>query len=313
MRTVQISYPLSTNHPEFPEVIAAIGFFDGIHRGHQKVIETAIERAREHDILSAVISFHPHPSAILKAGDNEVRYITPLEEKKQVLESMGVDLFYIIEFTKELSALSPEEFLSQYIAELNVRDLIAGYDFTYGKKGAGNMIELTAKRDLPFSAEMISEQQEDGEKISSTRIRKLLSEGSMEKVNQLLGRPFVISGTVIHGSKRGRELGWRTANMSVDKDVLLPRKGVYAVRIQYDGKLFEGMASLGYNPTFRYDDPDIRMEVHIFDFNKEIYGEQISVEWHHYIRDEMKFTNIDELVARIAEDEEISCAYFAKG
>ncbi|WLV25804.1 bifunctional riboflavin kinase/FAD synthetase [Aciduricibacillus chroicocephali] len=312
MRTIQISYPLSTDHCEFPEVVAAIGFFDGIHKGHQKVIGKAVDRANELGLLSAVISFHPHPSAILNAKSREVRYITPFEEKKRILESMGVDNFYVIEFTKELSALSPEQFISDYIGGLNVQELIAGYDFTYGKKGAGNMRELTKRQDLPFSVDMISEQQEDGEKISSTRIRKLLSEGMMEKANDLLGRPFVISGTVIHGSKRGRELGWRTANMFVENDVLLPRKGVYAVKVLYADKTFYGMASLGYNPTFQYDNPDIRMEVHIFDFQKEIYGEQITVEWHRYIRDEMKFSNIDELIARIAEDEEIIRAYFAK-
>lgn len=310
MQTLRISYPLSIEGNELPATVAAIGFFDGIHKGHQKVIGSAVQKAKESGLLSAVISFYPHPSAILDANKKEVRYITPTDEKEKILAEMDVDRFYIIDFTKELAEMSSEDFLHHFIEGLNIKHLIAGFDFTYGKKGAGNMEQLAAQRDLPFTVETIPEQQSGGEKISSTRIRKLLAEGKIEETNELLGRPLIATGIVIHGSKRGRELGWRTANIQVADDTLLPRIGVYAVRVHYNGEIYNGMASLGYNPTFQYDVPDVRMEVHIFDFQKDIYGEQLSVEWHDYIRDEVKFTGIDDLIARIAKDEVKIRSYF---
>jgi len=312
METIQISYPLQLVTDPIPETVAAIGFFDGIHKGHQKVIDRAVKKARELGMKNAVISFHPHPSAILNAGGKEIRYITPLEEKKKILSELGVDLFYIIDFNQQLSELSPAQFIEHFIKGLNIHYLVAGFDFTYGKRGQGNMKDLSLNSDPSLTAEMIPKQELDGEKISSTRIRNLLAEGEITKANELLGRPHSVHGIVVHGSKRGRELGWRTANLKVDNDVLLPKTGVYAVKVRLDGKVYNGMASLGYNPTFEYDVPDIKLEVHIFDFNMDIYDEELDVEWHKYIRDELKFSGIQPLIAQLEDDESVIRAFFAK-
>jgi len=312
METIQISYPLQLVKENLPEVVAAIGFFDGIHKGHQEVIGKAVRKASELNMKSAVISFHPHPSAVLNANGKEIRYITPLEEKQAILTELGVDRFYIINFNKQLSELSPEHFIEHFIKGLGIRYLVAGFDFTYGKKGQGNMQDLALSADPSFTTEIIPKQELDGEKISSTRIRHLLAEGELAKANDLLGRPLSIHGTVVHGSKRGRELGWRTANLEAQCNALLPKTGVYAVKVRFNGEVYEGMASLGYNPTFQYEIPDVKLEVHIFDFNKDIYDEELDVEWHEYIRDELKFSGIQPLISQLEEDESVIRAYFAK-
>ena len=303
MKTIELTYPHHLNWQELPATVVAIGFFDGIHKGHQKVIQTAIDLANKMEMESGVITFLPHPSVVLKK-DSHAKYITPIDEKKEILQNMGVDRLYIISFTVSLSKLSPEAFIDHYISGLRIKHLVAGFDFTYGYKGKGSMKTIGDHANGQFTYTTIEKQTKDDEKISSSAIRKLLEKGEIEKCNQLLGRPLTCRGKVVEGDKRGRTIGYPTANIQISDDYQLPKVGVYAVTVRYDRKTFNGMANLGVKPTFNKEITKPSLEVHLFDYKKEIYGEELIVEWHQFIREEKKFNGIDELVDQLKHDEQ---------
>lgn len=307
---INLSYPLSLPNETVPNCVAAIGFFDGIHKGHQQVISRAVKKAKQLRMESAVITFHPHPSVILKNSKKSAKYITPLFEKKRLLKDLQVDRMYVIEFNKQLSLLTPEQFIQTYIKQLNVKHLIAGFDFTYGHKGAGNMENLQQFAKDDFTYETIEKVAIENEKVSSTKIRQLLSDGNVEQINHLLGRELSVVGTVITGDKRGRTIGFPTANLKVNKDYLLPKTGVYAVEVCYKGDKFLGMANLGVVPTFKTDMTNISLEVHILDFDEKIYGEEIVIKWHQFIREEQKFSGVDALINQLQNDEQNVRQYF---
>ncbi|WP_090866593.1 bifunctional riboflavin kinase/FAD synthetase [Oceanobacillus limi] len=311
MRTIELSFPHTLTLNELPETVAAIGFFDGIHKGHQHVIETAVQEASNNQMESAVITFHPHPSVVLNKSEKQVKYITPIKEKKAILQKMNVDRLYIITFNKELSNLSPREFINHFIVGLHIKHLVAGFDFSYGHRGKGNMDNIDDHAQERFTYTKIDKVVLDGEKVSSTRIRKLLENGNVEKVQELLGRPLSITGEVIEGAKRGRELGFPTANLFINQDTLLPKPGIYAVKVIIKNNVYEGMASLGINPTFTEDRIDLSLEVHIFDYNNDLYGEELQLQWHKFIRDEEKFDNVDQLIKKIEQDETIIRGFFS--
>ena len=302
MKTIKLTHPHTLKMEELPETVTAIGFFDGIHRGHQKVINTAVNFAKENNMESAVITFHPHPSVVLSKGRKKVNYITPLKEKQSILQHMAVDRLYIIEFNEKLASLSPQEFIDEFIINLNIKHVVAGFDFTYGHKGQGNMTTIKGQTRDQFTYTTINEVQSDNQKVSSTLIRHLLKEGEIEQVNHLLGRPLSIYGRVVEGSKRGRTIGYPTANLKVDEQAILPKPGIYAVEVVYKNEKYEGMASLGTNPTFS-ENQNLSLEVNILDFNDNLYGEELKMEWFKYIREEIKFLNADELVEQIKHDE----------
>lgn len=303
MKIIRLSTPHSLERQELPETIAAIGFFDGIHKGHRAVIEKAVMLAKEEGKESAVITFHPHPSVVLKKPSKPVLYITAQDEKVELIEQMGVDRLYIITFNEHLSRLAPEEFIEQFIVQLHITHLVAGFDFTFGFKGAGNMHNIDEMAKGKFSTTTVEKQQYAGEKISSTRIRKCLATGEVDKVIPLLGRPYQTTGKVIEGDKRGRKLGFPTANLQTDDEKLLPKQGVYAVKVMYDQKYYFGMANLGVKPTFVKGQTKPQVEVYIFDFDHNIYGETLVIEWHQYIRAEKKFNGIEEIVTQLQDDE----------
>jgi riboflavin kinase/FMN adenylyltransferase len=289
----------------------ALGFFDGVHKGHQRVIGEAIGRAREKGIKSAVMTFDPHPSLVLGGRKEEVFYITPLQQKLEILKAIGVDVCFIVRFTSEFARLTPEQFIQHFINELNVVHVTAGFDFSFGCFGKGNMQTMEEWSKGTYSVTTIPKQEDGHEKISSTRIRSLLKEGDVEQVCRLLGRPFQIVGTVVNGDKRGRTIGFPTANVEPELGTFVPGRGVYAVRIRVQETLYDGVCNIGYKPTF--NNPDVKklsIEVYIFNFNKDIYGEQVTVEWHQRIRDEKKFSGIDELKAQIERDKETAVRFF---
>ncbi len=307
-----MTYPHTLGLEELPETVCAIGFFDGIHKGHQRVIKTAVEEAGKSNIDSAVITFHPHPSVVLKKGVQHVKYITPMKQKQELLKQMNVDRLYIINFNEELSKLSPQEFIDHFIIGLNIKHLVAGFDYSFGHKGKGNMENIHQYSRNNFDFTTIDKVTMQDDKISSTKIRQLLKTGKVDEANALLGRPLVTGGIVIRGDQRGRELGYPTANLGLHDDVLLPRKGVYAVKVIYKNEIYEGMANIGTNPTFTEDREDLSAEVNIFDYNNDLYGEELLVEWHKYIRDEEKFDSAQALIEEMEMDERIIRAYFSE-
>lgn len=304
MKTIHLSYPHGMNNREIPQASAAIGFFDGVHLGHQEVINHAISDAKQHGRNSAVITFYPHPSVVLRKGSGQSHYITPLPDKEKFLEKMGVDILYVIEFNKDLSRLTPEEFVQHFLVELNIKHIVAGFDFTFGYKGKGNMKEFDQYSDGKLSFSVIDKIDQEGEKVSSTRIRRLMNDGEMEKANQLLGRPLTLTGLVVKGDKRGRTIGYPTANLDVSEEYQFPKTGVYAVKLQVGEQKWNGMANLGYKPTFQEKQDRPEVEVHLFDFEGNLYGETVTMEWYTYIREEKKFQGVNELIKNLKNDEE---------
>ncbi|WP_277677863.1 riboflavin biosynthesis protein RibF [Gracilibacillus dipsosauri] len=303
MELISLTYPHKLKKESIPNTVAAIGFFDGIHIGHQKVIDQAKLLAKEQDVKSAVITFDPHPSVVLKKEKTDVQYLTPLTVKKSLMEQLDVDYLYIIRFDKTLSQLSPKEFLEHFIVGLNIDHLVAGYDFSFGFKGAGNMSNIQTFIDKPLAITKVEKISYHDQKVSSTRIRSLLKEGNLELTEKLLGRPYSVVGEVVRGEQRGRTIGFPTANFKITEPYFLPRVGVYAVEVIMENNVFYGMANLGYNPTFTDQIVDPKLEVNIFDLNQNLYGEILQVNWKSYIRDEVKFSSVEELVEQIRQDE----------
>ncbi|MFC4404533.1 riboflavin biosynthesis protein RibF [Gracilibacillus xinjiangensis] len=311
MDIIPLTYPHQLSKENLPATVAAIGFFDGIHKGHQKVINQALNIAHNTHKQSAVITFDPHPSVILKGKIEDVQYLTPLEEKAEQIESLGIDRLYIIRFDRKLSQLAPEDFLAHFIIGLNVDHLVAGYDFTFGFKGAGNMNNIDELLPEPIEVTMIDKINFKDQKISSSRIRESILAGKVEEAETLLGRPLQLTGEVIHGDKRGRTIGYPTANLMLDKPYFLPKIGVYAVEVDIDGNTYFGMANLGYKPTFSEQRLDPKIEVHIFDFDQNLYGQKIKVIWKQFIREEVKFAGIDQLISQLKQDEMKIRQYFS--
>jgi riboflavin kinase / FMN adenylyltransferase len=311
MKTFFISHPHQMKKTELPPTVMALGYFDGIHLGHQQVIRTAKHIAEEKGYKSAVMTFDPHPSVVLGRKEKHVQFITPLKEKERLIAKMGIDYLYVVEFSRDFAELLPQQFVDQYIIDLHVKHVVAGFDFTYGRLGKGTMETLPFHSRGEFTQTVVPKLSIQEEKISSTYIRQLLKNGEVEKLPNLLGRFYEIKGIVIDGEKRGRTIGFPTANIDPIDDYLLPALGVYAVRVKIAGETYEGVCNVGYKPTFHEKQsgrPNI--EVHIFDFGKEIYGETIILEWHQRLRSEKKFAHIEQLIAQIQCDKEEAKNYF---
>ncbi|MFD1018230.1 bifunctional riboflavin kinase/FAD synthetase [Thalassobacillus hwangdonensis] len=304
MQVIELTYPHTLNREEIDPTIMAVGFFDGVHLGHQKLIKTAVELAEQSGKQSAVMTFDPHPSVVLKKEQQHVKYITPLADKIYFLERMGVDRLYVVRFTESLAELLPQQFVDHFFIGLNVDHVVAGFDFSYGRMGKGNMESLPFHSREQFTQTTIPKVERNGEKVSSTRVREAIKNGELPEVTDLLGRPLSVQGEVIKGDQRGRTIGFPTANIHISDAYLLPKVGVYAVAINVRGKWYHGMANLGYKPTFYDEAEKPSLEVYIFDFNGDIYGEDVKVEWHAFIREEKKFNGIDALIAQLHSDEE---------
>ncbi len=312
MKTIQISHPHGYNKEDLPATVLALGYFDGVHLGHRQVIKCAKEMAEIRGYESAVMTFDPHPSVMLGKKSRDIKYITPLEEKKRLIKDLGINRLYIVDFTHDFANLLPQQFVDQYIIGLNVKHIVAGFDFTYGKLGKGTMDTMPLYSRNEFTQTTIAKLTHNDQKISSTLIRQLLAEGNVHNLPGLLGRYYLISGIVVDGDKRGRTIGFPTANIRLNGNYLTPPTGVYAVRLNVKGQWHQGVCNIGYKPTFNNEEKQQSIEVHIFDFNDTIYGDDVYLEWHKRLRDERKFENILELVQQINLDKTQAISYFEK-
>lgn len=309
MDVIHLKYPHQLKATEGPYSLA-VGFFDGVHRGHQAVIQSAIDTARAKNLKSAVMTFDPHPSIVLGGRNEKVFYITPLQQKLDTLKTLDVDTVFVVSFTSDFAKLSPEDFVQYFIRDLNIIHVTAGFDFSFGSFGKGNMTLMKELGKDNFDVTVIDKLIDSDEKISSTRIRKSLQEGNIEEARALLGRAYEVPGIVVHGDKRGRTLGFPTANVQQMEDSFIPATGVYAVKILVQNKWLDGVCNVGYKPTFKNPaDKQLSIEVHIFNFDKNIYGEEVIVGWYHRIRSEKKFNGIDELIAQIEKDKQAAVQY----
>jgi len=311
MKTIFLSHPHQLNKSDLLPTVMALGYFDGIHLGHQKVINTAKQIAKEKGYKCAVMTFDPHPSVVLGKKEQHIQFITPLKAKEAIIAKMGIDYLYVVEFTPEFAELLPQQFVDQYLIDLHVKHVVAGFDFTYGRLGKGSMETLPFHSREEFTHTVVPKLSYEEQKISSTYIRRLLKAGDVEQLPNLLGRFYEIEGVVVDGDKRGRQIGFPTANISLIDDYLLPAIGVYAVKVRMKDYVYDGVCNVGYKPTFhekREGRPNI--EVHIFNFNQEIYGEKVTVQWYKHIRSEKKFSGVEQLVEQIQRDKEEAEAYF---
>ena len=281
--------------------VVAIGTFDGVHLGHQKLISRAVELARAQGVSSVVFTFRNHPMSVL-APEREPLSLSPVEERRRVFASLGVDFVIEEPFTAELAALSAEDFLSFLAERLAPKAVVIGANFSFGAGGLGTP-EFLAPRgtELGFSVEAAPLLFLDGDRVSSTRVRALLAAGEVRSAGELLGHPFAIAGVVEHGDERGRKLGFPTVNITPVKGQALPADGVYAVRILCpDGTEWSGVANVGDNPTFGGD--PLRIEAHLLDFSGDLYDQRIVVHFIERLREERKFPTAEALVRQIRED-----------
>jgi riboflavin kinase/FMN adenylyltransferase len=312
LEVIRLRFPLNIESDQYPPLAMAMGYFDGVHRGHQQVILEAKKQAEEKGICSAVMTFDPHPSVVLGKADKQIQYITPLTAKIKIIEELGIDYLFIIHFSVEFANLLPQEFIDQYVIGLNVKHVVAGFDFTYGRMGKGTMETLPFHSRDNFSYSVVPKFTLGDEKVSSTRIRSLLKEGKTNELVSLLGRYYTTSGIVIHGDKRGRTIGFPTANVDLNDEYIMPPLGVYAVKMKVNSNWYNGVCNIGFKPTFNKEALHPSVEVHLFDFNEEIYGQEVVIEWHLHLRKEQKFSGIEELVAQIERDKQNSLNYFNK-
>ncbi|MGT2799293.1 bifunctional riboflavin kinase/FAD synthetase [Streptococcus marmotae] len=281
------------------DTVLVLGYFDGIHLGHKALLDKARAIADQRGLTVTVLTFPESPRlAFTRFSPDLLRHLTSAERRFQLFEEYGVEQLYLTDFTSSFAATTPEAFIENYIKGLQASVVVVGFDYHFGNTRA-TVAEL--KELFDGEVEVVEEVQLNGEKVSSTRIRKAVQEGKIYEANQLLGYPFETRGIVVHGDARGRTIGYPTANLAPLDAVHLPADGVYVADVVIAGQRYRAMASVGKNVTF--DGTELRLEAHIFGFERYIYGEKITIYWLEKIRDMIKFDGIDALMTQMKEDE----------
>jgi riboflavin kinase/FMN adenylyltransferase len=291
---------LQRNAPERPCALT-IGVFDGVHLGHQHLFAELQRRAQAAGLASAVITFHPHPLTVLRPN-TVPSYLTGLGDRIERIEAAGIDHVAPVTFTSALAHATAEDFMQAVVEDLRARKIVLGPTFSpigRGREGTAQRITEIGGV-LGFDVETVEPRLEGGLVVSSTEVRRALGKGDMEQVARLLGRPYSFSGPVIMGFQRGRTIGFPTANLEIDRDRALPPLGVYATEFRHDRQSYPSITNIGRRPTF--DDGEVSVECHLFDFEGDLYGQDASIDLLHFIRGEMKFAGIDALVEQIRLD-----------
>ncbi|MGQ7364426.1 bifunctional riboflavin kinase/FAD synthetase [Streptococcus suis] len=288
--------------------VLVLGYFDGIHLGHKALFERARKVADERGLTVTVLTYPESPRLAFSRFTPELLlHLTSQEQRYLLLEKNGVDQLVMTPFTSEFASNTPEEFIERYVKGLNAQALVAGFDYHFGNCRADvqDLMEL-----FDGQVEIVSEVSLRGEKVSSTRIRQAIQSGDVPLANQLLGYPFMTEGIVVHGDARGRTIGYPTANLAPFDRVHLPSEGVYVAEVEVDGKRYRAMTSVGKNVTF--DGTELRIEAHIFGFDRFIYGEKMTIFWLEKIRDMVKFDGIEGLMEQMKSDESYALHWTSK-
>jgi riboflavin kinase/FMN adenylyltransferase len=293
--------------------ILTLGTFDGIHPGHLKIIDKLLDHSKEKGLRNVVMTFYPHPRTII-SNNFDVKLLTTPDERRYLLEKLGVENLLLINFTKEFASLTAEEFIYNYLVnEIGLSEIVIGHDHHCGKDRSGNveLLKEIGKKEN-FIVTTVNSFYVNDEVVSSTKIRNVLNSGDLKKANSLLGRNYSFTGAVIGGDKRGRELGYPTANINLSsQEKLLPAIGIYAVKVFLGSENHIGLLSIGRRPTF-YDQGAVVTEVYIFNFNREIYGEKVTVELIERLRGEEKFNSAQDLINQMNKDKENGLRIFKK-
>lgn len=278
---------------------AGIGNFDGIHLGHKKIIDAVKCHSRENSTRSCVITFNPHPQKVL--GRKDLSLIFPLERRFEMLEATGIDAVVCLNFTRELSKVSAENFIKDILLDrLKIKDIVVGPGFSFGHKRKGNVDLLRSMGEtLGFNTVVAEVARVDDQVVSSSAIRKLVRDGEISEANRFFGYDYYIEGVVVEGERRGRKLGFPTVNLDTEWEIL-PRPGVYATYVRLPDGFHESITNIGVRPTF--EESRLTVETHLFDFNNDLYGKKVGVSFVERLRDEKRFASVDELVAQIEHD-----------
>ena len=287
-----------------PNSVITVGTFDGVHAGHRAIMDTVVQKANKRNARSIIVTFDPHPRDIISPGNAGIKLLTTLQERAEILNELGIDTMVVIPFDRDFSLLSSEEFIRDIIhKKIGVSEFVIGYDHHFGRNREGTIetIERLGK-ELGFDCYVVSKREIGDKTVSSTAIRDAISEeGNVEQATEFLQRPYRLNGLVIHGDKRGKKIGFPTANIKPEQsNKVIPQDGVYAVKVRINGDWFKGMMNIGTRPTF---DGKIRtLEVNLFDFDRNIYGKEVQVRFYNRIRDEKKFDGKDALIEQLEAD-----------
>ena len=294
----------------YPKPVLALGNFDGVHLGHQAIFQHVVTRAREVDGTSMVFTFEPHPLQVL-APEKAPPLLTTYAQKIRLIAALGITVGLRVPFTEQFARQEPIEFVREVLwRHLGIHEVVVGHDFRFGHRRAGTVDFLQAQAEhFGYRVTVIPAIMQEDTVVSSSNIRRLLLQGQVEQAARLLGRHYAIEGPVVEGFRRGRQLGFPTANVR-PMNAIVPHKGVYTVRVEWENRLYPGVANVGYNPTF--GNQALSVEAHLFDVDADLYGATVRVEFLHRIRDERKFASVEELAAQIASDAQEARTVHAK-
>ena len=305
MQVIRVHHPLDKKIVPAGPVVLAMGFFDGVHRGHQEVIRQAKRIAEQRGLPLAVLTYSHAPGVAYRQYPGGFKYLSTTERKLDLLKQLGVDLVYLISFTSSFASLAPQDFVDQYLVAFHSQVVVAGYDHTYGSADVASMKQLPDYARGRFEVVAVPKFTAAGSaaKVGSRTIRQLIDQGKVGVANQELGYYYKTTGLIVHGLARGRTLGFPTINVETPTSERIPGIGVYAVDVMIGGHWYGGMASVGHNITFG-DHNQLTVEIYLFDFNRMVYGEEVRVRWYQFLRGEQKFAGADELVAQMKKDEQ---------
>ncbi|MCM0582326.1 riboflavin biosynthesis protein RibF [Weissella diestrammenae] len=310
MQVVHLHHPYDKTKIIAGPVVLAMGFFDGVHIGHRAVIDRAKREARARGAQLAVLTYNQHASVVFEKHDTPIKYLTTIQRKLEIFEQLAVDVVYLVDFTSALAHVAPVDFVQQYMADLNAVAVVAGYDHTFGPKLTANMTTLPKLAQGRFDVIEVPPVYLAKQASASTLARQVLAAGDLQTLTQLLTIPYETTGVVVHGEARGRTMGFPTLNIETPIDERLPGEGVYIAQVAIAGHWYQGMGQIGYNVTFGAGRAQT-VEINLFDFNEEVYGEQVHVKWEKYLRDEQKFSDMNALIQQLHQDKISAGNYFS--
>lgn len=311
MKVIRIHHPLDKVVIPVGPVVLAMGFFDGVHRGHQRVIRTAKQLADQKGLPLAVLTYNHSPAIVYRRIDGGARYLTTLKQKVHLFAKLGATITYVVDFTSAYGAQTPQEFVDHYLMAFDPQIVVAGEDHTFGSGADATMANLPHLARERFQVVAVPTLTANSSKVGTSSIRSQILAGDIEAANEGLGYCYQTTGLVVHGFARGRQIGFPTLNIDTPTATVLPPEGVYATRVKIGQQWYDGMTNIGHNETFG-DGAAKTLEINLFNFRSMVYGEEVVVEWYRRLRDTHKFAGVDELVAQMKVDRQQTVDYLRK-